>query len=63
MHQRATLAYYKDVNIGIISKALGYSSIKVTENYLKPFENEKVDSANDELIVSVLKSKQNREVA
>lgn len=62
-HTWATLAYHKGVNIGIISKALGHSSIKVTENYLRPFDNEKVDLANDELIVSVLKSKRNREVA
>ena len=62
-HTWATLAYYNNVNIGIISKALGHSSIKVTENYLKPFNNEKVDSVNDELISSVLRSKQNREVA
>ena len=33
---------------------MGHSSIKVTETYLKPFENEKVDIANDELIISVV---------
>ena len=41
------------MSIGIISKALGHFSIKVTETYLKPFENEKVDAANEELIISV----------
>lgn len=52
-HTWATLAFYSGIPIGIISKALGHSSIKVTETYLKPFENEKVDAANDELIMSV----------
>lgn len=41
------------MSIGIISKALGHFSIKVTETYLKPFENEKVDATNEELIISV----------
>ena len=53
-HTWATLAFHTGVSIGIISKALGHSSIKVTETYLKPFENEKVDAANDKLIVSVM---------
>ncbi|MCE8585948.1 site-specific integrase [Bacteroides fragilis] len=52
-HTWATLAFHSGVSIGIICKALGHSSIKVTETYLKPFENEKVDAANDELIISV----------
>lgn len=52
-HTWATLAFHAGIPIGIISKALGHSSIKVTETYLKPFENEKVDVANDELIGSV----------
>lgn len=52
-HTWATLAFYQGIPIGIISKALGHSSIKVTETYLRPFENEKVDTANDKLILSV----------
>jgi hypothetical protein len=42
---------------------LGHSSIKVTETYLKPFENEKVDIANDELIISVVAHNGEKEVA
>lgn len=57
-HTWATLAFHAGIPIGIISKALGHSSIKVTETYLKPFENEKVDTANDELILSVMKDKE-----
>lgn len=52
-HTWATLAFHQGIPIGIISKALGHSSIRVTETYLKPFENEKVDHANDLLIASV----------
>ena len=57
------LAFYAGVHIGIICKALGHSSIKVTETYLKPFENEKVDAANDELIVSVTQCNEKKEAA
>ncbi|WP_455639049.1 hypothetical protein [Parabacteroides sp.] len=59
----ATLAFYSGVNIGIICKALGHSSIKVAETYLKPFENEKVDAANDELIISVSQCNRKKEAA
>lgn len=52
-HTWATLAFYKGWPIGMISKALGHSSIKVTETYLKPFEDEKVHEANQELLDSV----------
>lgn len=56
-HTWATLSYYLGIPIGIICGALGHSSIRVTENYLKPFENEKVDKANHHLITSVTKGK------
>ena len=55
-HTWATLSFHGKTPIGIISQALGHSSIKVTQTYLKPFENERVDIANDALIVSVLNS-------
>lgn len=62
-HTWATLAFYSGVSVGIICKALGHSSIKVTETYLKPFENERVDAANDELITSVAKCGKKKQVA
>jgi tyrosine site-specific recombinase len=62
-HTWATLAFHAGVPIGIISKALGHSSIKVTETYLKPFENEKVDVANDELISSVTRCGEEKNAA
>lgn len=62
-HTWATLAFYAGVSIGIISKALGHSSIKVTETYLRPFENEKVDAANDKLIMSVEKCREEMNIA
>lgn len=54
-HTWATLVYHKGVSIGIISSALGHSSCKVTETYLKPFENQKIDDINDELIAVLMK--------
>lgn len=62
-HTWATLAFHQGVSIGIISKALGHSSIKVTETYLKPFEDEKVDRANDELIDAVAMCRGKKEAA
>lgn len=52
-HTWATLAFYRGVSIGIISKSLGHSSIKVTETYLKPFEDEKIHEANRQMIDAV----------
>lgn len=62
-HTWATLAFYAGMGIGIICKALGHSSIKVTETYLKPFENAKVDAANDELIISVAQCNEKKKTA
>lgn len=62
-HTWATLAFHSGVSLGIISKALGHSSIKVTETYLKPFENEKVDAANDELIMTIAGGNEGKRVA
>lgn len=62
-HTWATLAFYRGTAIGIISKALGHSSIKVTETYLRPFEDEKVDMENDKLIQSLIQDDGKRNVA
>lgn len=49
-HTWATMAYYCEIHPGIISESMGHSSIKVTETYLKPFRNRKIDNANNEVI-------------
>lgn len=49
-HTWATMAYYCEVHPGIISEAMGHSSISVTETYLKPFRNKKIDEANARVI-------------
>lgn len=49
-HTWATIAYHRKFATGIISNALGHSSVKVTETYLKPFENEVIDKANLSII-------------
>lgn len=53
-HTWATTAYYCEVHPGIISQAMGHSSITVTETYLKPFQNKKIDEAN-KLIIDFIK--------
>lgn len=49
-HTWATTAYHQKMPMGIISCALGHSSIKVTEAYLKPFENSELTSMNMKVI-------------
>ena len=53
-HTWATLAYYNEIHPGIISEAMGHSSITVTETYLKPFNIERIDAANRKIISSVI---------
>ncbi|KAB4086979.1 site-specific integrase, partial [Bacteroides uniformis] len=45
-----TMAYHCEIHPGIISEAMGHSSITVTETYLKPFSNRKIDEANQRVI-------------
>lgn len=52
-HTWATMAYYCEVHPGIISEAMGHSSIAITETYLKPFRSEKIDEANRRVIAYV----------
>lgn len=57
-HTWATLAYHEGLAIGLISQALGHSSIRVTETYLKPFDNKRIDRVNDKLISTFVKWKE-----
>lgn len=56
-HTWATMAYYCEIHPGIISEAMGHSSITVTETYLKPFQNKKIDEANRMVINSLKQTK------
>ena len=49
-HTWATMAYHCEIHPGIISEAMGHSSITVTETYLKPFHNKKIDEANRQVV-------------
>ena len=49
-HTWATTAYHCEIHPGIISEAMGHSSITVTETYLKPFRSKKIDEANTQII-------------
>lgn len=53
-HTWATTAYHRKTPIGMISSALGHSSIKVTEAYLKPFDNNELEKVNS-MIISYIK--------
>ena len=55
-HTWATTAYYCEIHPGIISEAMGHSSITVTETYLKPFRNKKIDEANKQVLDFVKRS-------
>lgn len=52
-HTWATLAYYCNIHPGVISEAMGHSSITVTETYLKPFSQKRIREANDKIISSI----------
>ena len=52
-HTWATTAYYCEIHPGVISEAMGHSSITVTETYLKPFRNKKIDEANVTILSSL----------
>ena len=55
-HTWATTAYYCEIHPGVISEAMGHSSITVTETYLKPFHSKKIDDANRKIIDFVERS-------
>lgn len=59
-HTWATLAYHEGVPVGIISQALGHSSIRVTMTYLKPFDSEVMDKVNRQIISLVRKGKKKK---
>lgn len=46
-HSFADYARQRGMDLYEISKALGHSSLKITENYLKSFDEEKLDEAMD----------------
>lgn len=54
-HTWATVAYHREIHPGVISEAMGHSSIAVTEAYLKPFDNAKIDEANATVINYVMR--------
>tara|TARA_B100002049_G_scaffold215633_1_gene181092 strand:- start:9920 stop:11065 length:1146 start_codon:yes stop_codon:yes gene_type:complete len=49
-HSWATIAKNMGVPVEVISEGLGHNSIKTTEIYLKSFENEVLDDANDLIV-------------
>lgn len=56
-HTWATTAYHCEIHPGIISQAMGHSSVRVTETYLKPFPGGRIEAANREVIRMVSRYK------
>lgn len=54
-HTWGTMAYRCEIHPGIICEALGHSSVKVTETYLKPFNTGRIDEAN-RLVLKAVRS-------
>ena len=50
------ICFLCEIHPGIISEAMGHSSITVTETYLKPFRNKKIDEANKQVVDFVKRS-------
>ena len=53
-HTWATIAFHQETPVGVISRGLGHSSVKVTETYLKPFGDREVDQTNRKILNYVL---------
>lgn len=54
-HTWATMAFVCNINPAIISQSMGHSSIKVTETYLKPFQQNMINEANKAVLKYVMK--------
>jgi len=53
-HTWVTIAFTCNINSAIISQSVGHSSIKVTEIYLKPFQQAAINAANLQVIQTVM---------
>ena len=49
-HTYATVSKTSGVSVAVISEALGNESEAVTQTYLKSFENEIIEQANENLL-------------
>ncbi len=49
-HSYATIMKYIGVSTDIISESMGHANLDVTNSYLKEFENDIIDDANDKLL-------------
>ena len=53
-HTWITIAFTCNISSAIISQSVGHSSIKVTETYLKPFQQRAINVANRQVIQAVM---------
>lgn len=49
-HSYATIMKYKGIRTDVISESMGHANLDVTNSYLKEFENDIIDDANEKLL-------------
>ena len=52
-HSWASMAYHSNVDLPVISKALGHTSSKTTLVYLREIDDQRIDHANRQLLASI----------
>ena len=52
-HSWASLAYHSNVDLSVISKALGHTSPNTTLTYIREIDDERIDQANHRLLEEI----------
>lgn len=56
-HSWASLAYHANVDLAVISKALGHTSSRTTQIYIRDIDDQRIDVANRQLLKHLIKPK------
>ena len=54
-HSWASLAYQHNVDLPVISKAMGHTSTKTTLVYIREIDDTRIDSANHKMLEEMIK--------
>ena len=54
-HSWASMAYSQNVDLSVISKALGHTNSKTTMVYIREIDDNRIDKANHQLLGSIMK--------
>lgn len=55
-HSWASMAYSRNVDLSVISKALGHTNSKTTMVYIREIDDSRIDKANHQLLGSIMKA-------